>query len=83
MRVLDKGSYISYLVQFCKNKDKNVLALLNSGSKINAITPAYAAYLGLKVKMTDVRAQKIDGSSLANYDIVIAAFQIVNKLGCS
>ena len=45
------------------------------------MTPAYAAHLGLKVRVTNGRAQKINGSSLATYGIVIAAFQIVNKLG--
>ena len=47
------------------------------------MTPAYAAHLGLKVRMTDIGAQKIDGSLLATYDMVIAAFQVVDKLGCS
>ena len=46
------------------------------------MTPAYAAHLGLKVKVTNVGAQKIDRSSLATYSIVIAIFQVVNKLGC-
>ena len=83
MRVLDKVPCICYLVQFRKDKDKNVLALLNSGSEVNAMTPAYVAHLGLKVRVTNVSAQKIDGSLLAIYGMVIAAFQIVNKLGCS
>ena len=47
------------------------------------MTLVYAAHLGLKVRVTNVGAQKIDGSSLATYGMVIAAFQVVNKLGCS
>ena len=47
------------------------------------MTPAYVAHLGLKVRMINVSAQKIDGSSLATYGMVIAAFQVVDKLGCS
>ena len=47
------------------------------------MTPAYAAHLSLKVRMTDVGAQKIDTSSLATYGMVIAAFQVVDKLGRS
>ena len=74
VKVLDRVPCICYLVQFRKDKGKDVLALLNSESKINAITPAYTAHLGLKVRVTNVDAQKIDGSSLATYDIVIAAF---------
>ena len=83
MKVLDRVSCICYPVQFRKDKGKDVLALLDSGSKVNAMTPAYTAHLGLKVRMTDVGAQKIDGSSLAIYGMVIAAFQVVNKLGRS
>ena len=83
MKILDKVPCICYPVQFRKDKGKNVLALLNSGSEVNAMTPAYTAHLGLKVRITDVGAQKIDGSSLATYSMVIAAFQVVDKLGRS
>ena len=83
VRVLDKVPCICYPVPFRKNKGKDVLAFLNSGSETNAITPAYTAHLGLKVRMTNVGVQKIDRSSLATYGIVIAAFQVVNKLGRS
>ena len=74
MKVLDKVPCIHYPVQFCKDKGKNILALLNSGSEVNAMTPAYAAHLGLKVRVTNVGAQKIDGSLLATYGMVIAVF---------
>ena len=47
------------------------------------MTPAHAAYLGLKVRVSNVGVQKIDGSSLAIYGMIIAAFQVVDKLGCS
>ena len=47
------------------------------------MTPAYTAHLGLKMRVTDVGAQEIDGSSLATYNMVIAAFQVIDKLGCS
>ena len=80
VKVLDKVLFICYPVQFRKDNGKDVLALLNSGSKVNAITLAYAAYLGFKIRVTDVGAQKIDGSSLTTYGMVIAVFQVVNKL---
>ena len=83
VRVLDKVSCIFYLIQFCKDKNKHVLALLDFKSEVNAITLAYAAYLGLKVRMTNVGVQKINRSSLATYSIVIAAFQVVDKLNRS
>ena len=57
--------------------------MLNSESKVNAMTPAYAAQLGLKMQRTNVSAQKIDGSSLLTYGIIIAAFQVLDKLGRS
>ena len=83
VKILDKVLYISFPVQFRKDKGKDVLALLNSESEVNMITPAYAAYLGLKMRVTNIGVQKIDGSSIATYGIVIAAFQVVNKLGRS
>ena len=60
---------------------KDVLALLNSGSKVNAMTLAYLAHLGFTARVTNVVMQRIDKFSLAIYDMVIAAFQVVNKLG--
>ena len=83
VRVLDRVSYICYPVQFRKNKGKDILALLDSGSEVNAMSPAYAAHLSLKVRVTNVGAQKIEGFSPATYGMVIAAFQVVNKLGRS
>ena len=83
VRVLDKIPCICYLVQFRKDKGKNVSALLDFESEVNAMTPAYVAHLSLKVRITDVDVQKINGSLLATYGIVIAVFQVVDKLGRS
>ena len=63
MRVLDQITCICYIMQFQKDKSKNVLALLDSGSKVNAMTLAYLAQLSLKVQMIVIVAQKIDGLS--------------------
>ena len=82
-KVLDSVPCICYPVQFRKDKSKDVLALLDSGSKVNAMISAHVANLGLKMRVTDVDAQKIDGFSPATYGIVIATFQIMNKIGCS
>lgn len=46
---------IQYLVSFKKGHTK-VQALINFDSKVNAIIPAYAAVLGLRICLTDVRA---------------------------
>ena len=40
VRVLDWVSWIYYSMQFQKDKSNNVLALLDSESKVNAMTPA-------------------------------------------
>ena len=80
--IWNQVSCIYYQVQFQKDKNKgNVSALINTDSKINTITSAYATKLGFKVWKTDVKAQKIDSSLLATYKMVIAAFQVLNKLG--
>ena len=72
MKALNRVSCICYLVQSQKDKNKDILALLDSGSKVNMMTPAYIAQLGLKAQSTNVNAQKIDRSSLKTYGIVIA-----------
>ena len=45
------------------------------------MTPAYAKKLGLRTQKTDVEAQKIDGSSLDMFGMVIAGFQVIDKHG--
>ena len=45
------------------------------------MTPAYTAMLGLKVCFTAIKSEKIDSSSLKTFDMVIAIFQVKNKLG--
>ena len=78
--ILGRVPCIHHPAQF--RKDKEVIkALIDSGSKVNAITPAYAKQLGLQVRKTDVGAQKIDGSSLRTFGMVIAGFQVEDKLG--
>ena len=77
--ILEQIPCIHYLVQFQKYKEV-IRALINSGSKINVITPAYTFKLGFQVQRTDVGAQKIDSSSLQTFGMVIDSFQIEDKL---
>ena len=63
---------------FQKNK---VQALIDLSSKVNAITPVYASILGLQVQRTDVGVQKIDGFTLKTFGMILASFQMENKLG--
>ena len=45
--------YIQHLICFKKNK---VQALLDSGNKVNVITPGFALKLGLKIDFTNIGA---------------------------
>ena len=75
-KVVVKVLCIYYLVQF---QEEQVRALFNSGSKVNAINPDYVWKLGLKIRKTNVGAQKIDGSALETFEMVITDFQIEDK----
>ena len=79
--ILDRVPYIYYPVQFQKNKGATIWALIDLSNKINVITPAYAKQLGLQVQKADVGAQKIDGSLLRTFEMVINGFQVEDKLG--
>ena len=56
-----------------------VSALLDSGSKVNAIHPALTEKLGLVVRTTNVGAQKIDGTTLETYGMVVAVFSVTDQ----
>ena len=45
------------------------------------MTPTYASKLGLRVRRTNVGAQKIDRSTLETFGMVLASFQVEDKLG--
>ena len=79
--ILNQVPRIYYLVQFRKNKGTTIQVLINSGSKVNTMTSAYVAKLGLKVCSTNIGAQKIDGSLLRTFGIVIAGFPVEDKFG--
>ena len=55
--------------------------LINSGSKVNAMDPAYATKLGLRARKIDVGVQKIDKSHLDTFGMVIADYSVNDKLG--
>ena len=56
-------------------------ALIDSGSKVNAMYPTYATKLGLHARKIDLGAQNIDGSYLDTFEMVIADCSVKNKLG--
>ena len=67
---------IQYSINF---KQKFMLALLNSGNKVNAIHPTFVKELGLLIKSTNIRVQKIDGITLDIFRMVVAAFSVTDK----
>ena len=56
-----------------------VSALLDSGSKINAIYLTFAREQELPIMTVDVKAQKIDNIMLDSFGIVVAAFSVTDK----
>ena len=53
--------------------------LVNLGSEVNVMHPSFVKQLGLLIRLTDVRAQKIDGTMLDTHGMVVAAFSMVDK----
>ena len=82
-KIVVRVPYIYYPIQFQENQEQKgqgqVKALLNSDSEVNAISPPYVKKLGLKTQKTNVGAQKIDGSVLDTFEMVIVDFQVEDK----
>ncbi len=77
MEELEWVPCIWYLVIF-KDQTK---ALLDSRSKVNTMSQAFTQQLGLKIRKTNIRAQKIDGTTLETYKIVVSTFSVLDKDG--
>ena len=77
--------YIYYPIWFQESQrqksQEQVRVLLNSVSKVNVMNPVFARKLGFHIQKTNVGAQKIDGSILETFGIVIANFQVKDKGG--
>ena len=56
-----------------------VSVLLDSGSEVNAIHPIFIRKLGLPIRTTDIGAQKIDGTMLDIFGMVVVAFSVTDK----
>ena len=78
--VVVRVPYIYYPVWFQQDQEQ-VRALLDSGSKVNAMSLTYAKRLGLKIRKTNVGAQKINGSARETFGMMIADFQVKDKGG--
>lgn len=68
---LQRLSCIYYLIGF---KKKEVQALIDLRSEVNAMILVYALELSFKVYHIKVGTQKIDGSTLDTFEMVLANF---------
>ena len=71
-------SYIWYPITFRK-KFVPMLALLDSGSKVNAIHSTFTKELGLSIRLIDVGSQKINSITLNTFEIVVIIFSVMDK----
>ena len=55
--------------------------MFNSSSEVNAMSPAFAWKLGLHIWKTNVEAQKINSAAFKTFEMVIADFQVKDKIG--
>ena len=55
--------------------------MLDNGSEVNVTNLNYTEKLGFKVGKTNVGAQKINNSTLETFEMVIANFQMEDKVG--
>ena len=70
--------YIRYSIIFRK-RFVSVSALFDSGNEFNVIYSTLAKELGLPIKPTDIGAQKIDGTMLNTFGMIVTAFLMTNK----
>ncbi len=54
---------------------------MDSGKKVNAMSQAFTHQLGLKICKTNVGAQKINGTTLEIYGMVVIIFFVSDKDG--
>lgn len=53
---------------------------MNSRNKVNAMTLAYISRLGFKVCFINFKTEKLDGSTLEIFGIVLISFEVENSL---
>ena len=82
---LERITYIQYPIAFPVGITQDgsapdpVLALYDSSSEVNAIHPVFTKKLGLVVQITNIGAQKIDSTTLETYEMVVAAFSVIDQ----
>ena len=53
--------------------------MLDSNSRVNAISPVFVQKLDFHIQKTNVKAQKINDSTFETFKIVITNFQVEDK----
>ncbi len=74
---LEQIPCIWYLVTFKDHTE----AMLDTKSEVNVMSQAFAYQLGLRIRKTNVEAQKIGGTTLKIYGMVVSTFSVANKDG--
>ena len=69
---------IRYPITFWK-KFVSMLVLFDLDSEVNAIYPTFAWELKLLIRSTDVKAQKINGTTLDIFGIVVTTFLVTDR----
>ena len=57
----------------------SILVLFDLNSEVNVIYLIFAKKLGLLIRPTSIRVQKINGIILNTYEMVVAVFSVTNK----
>ena len=85
VKELEQVMCIQYPIAFPGGvtQDSSVLdpvsALLDLGSEVNAMHPNFAERLGLVVQATNVGAQKIEGTNLEIYGMMVVVFSVTDQ----
>ena len=78
--VLKRVLCIHYPVQFRKDANKTqIQALIKSESEVNTIHLIFVKEQGFSIRSIEMKTQKIDGTILDTYGMVVAAFLMMDK----
>ena len=85
VKELEQVTCIQYPINFLGGVTQDgsaldpVLALLDSGSEVNTMHPAFTERLDLVMRATNVGAQKMNATTLETYGMVVAAFSVTDQ----
>lgn len=79
-KLLAQVPYIYYPLLFQNKNQNKARALINYNSEVNTMTLKHTSKLGFQVPQINIKAQKINGSIFETFGIILASFQIKDKL---